>query len=175
MAKTGDRFQMPDGSVYAVTRPAAATGGEYVEMEFVLPPGCTPPPPHVHPDQIEDYEVLEGSFEVNVEDEWRTLRAGESASVPVGALHTFRNRSGAVVRLRNRHTPAVRFEDFIESMHGSLRAAGVRRGRDPRVFLLLPTVFEEFGDTLVAGPRQRPAIRAMARLGRVLGLRTASG
>lgn len=39
---------------------------ESVEMEFVLPSGCVPPPPHIHPEQVEEYEVLEGSFDVTV-------------------------------------------------------------------------------------------------------------
>jgi uncharacterized cupin superfamily protein len=101
MATEGERFRMPDGSVYVVRRPAAETGGEVVEMEFVLPPGCVPPPPHVHHSQTEDYEVLEGSFEVVIDGRGQTLSAGETASVPEGVLHTFRNRSGDVVRVRN--------------------------------------------------------------------------
>lgn len=173
MARTGDRIQMPDGSVYAVTRSAAETGGEYVEMEFVLPARCVPPPPHIHRQQVEDYEVLEGSFDVTVDGEWRTLEPGESASVPIGALHTFRNRSGATVRVRNRHTPALRFEDFLQRVQATLKAAGVRRGRDPRVPIYLSMVFMEFEDTLVPGPRQRPVIGGLARLGRLLGFRTA--
>jgi len=63
---------------------------------------------------VEEYLVLEGSFEVTVDGHWRTLGAGDSASVPQGALHTFRNRSGAPVRVRNWHRPAMRFEEFIE-------------------------------------------------------------
>ena len=49
MAGSGDRFNMPDGSAYIVRRSAAETAGDYVEMTFLLPPGCVPPPPHVHP------------------------------------------------------------------------------------------------------------------------------
>jgi mannose-6-phosphate isomerase-like protein (cupin superfamily) len=56
--------------------------------------GCVPPPPHIHRHQVEEYQVLEGLFEVVVDGEWRTLAPGESATVPIGALHTFRNRSG---------------------------------------------------------------------------------
>ena len=56
MATAGERFKMP---VYIVRRPAAETDGESVEMEFVLPSGCVPPPPHIHPQQVEEYEVLE--------------------------------------------------------------------------------------------------------------------
>src|SRR6201994_2547096 len=109
MAHAGDTFKMPDGSLYIVRRPAAESGGAVVEMEFVLPAGCVPPPPHVHRSQVEEYEVLEGSFEVVIDGEWRTLGPGDTAAVPVGALHTFRNRSGATVRVRNHHRPALRF------------------------------------------------------------------
>src|SRR3954454_8992050 len=137
MASADERFQMPDGSVYIVRRPAAESDGAFVEMEFVLPSGCVPPPPHVHPSQVEEYEVLEGRFDVVVDGRWRTLGPGASASVPVMALHTFRNRSGATVRVRNRHRPALRFEAFIEETCRTLQAAGVTRKRDPRVPLLL--------------------------------------
>lgn len=160
---------MPDGSVYVVRRPAAETDGAFVEMEFVLPPGCVPPPPHVHPSQVEDYEVLEGSFDVVVEGEWRTLAPGESASVPVGALHTFKNRSGETVRVRNRHSPAMRFEEFIERVCRTLQAAGVTRKRDPRVPLYLSKVMLEFDETLAPGrARERVPMQALASIARVL-------
>ena len=167
MASTGDRFRMPDGSVYIVRRAAAEAGGEFVEMEFVLPAGCVPPPPHVHRQQVEEYEVLEGQFDVVVEGQWRTLGPGDAASVPVGALHTFRNRSGAAVRVRNWHRPAMRFEDFIERTCTTLRAAGITR--DPRVPLYLSMIMLDFDDTLAPG-RKREVIpmRALARLARLL-------
>ena len=160
---------MPDGSVYIVRRPAAETGGEYVEMEFVLPARCVPPPPHVHRSQVEEYEVLEGRFDVVVDGEWRTLEPGERASVPVGALHTFRNRSGRLVRVRNWHRPAMRFEDFIECAYPTLRAAGITRKRDPRVALYLSKVMLEFDETLAPGRRrERLPMQALARIARML-------
>jgi mannose-6-phosphate isomerase-like protein (cupin superfamily) len=127
LATRDEAFKMPDGSVYIVRRPAADSDGAFVEMEFVLPPGCVPPPPHVHRHQVEDYEVLEGRFDVVVEGRWRSLGSGESASVPVGALHTFKNRSGETVRVRNWHRPAMRFEEFIERTCRTLQAAGITR------------------------------------------------
>lgn len=168
MATADERFPMPDGSVYIVRHPAAESDGAVVEMDFVLPAGCIPPPPHVHPHQTEDYEVVEGSLDVVVGGSWRTLTAGESASVPLGALHTFRNRSGATVTVRNRHRPAMRFEEFIERTCRTLQWAGVRRKRDPRVALYLSMVMLEFDDTLVPGrARERyvmPVLAAAARL-----------
>jgi mannose-6-phosphate isomerase-like protein (cupin superfamily) len=160
---------MPDGSVYIVRRPAADSGGAFVEMEFVLPSGCVPPPPHVHRHQVEDYEVLEGRFDVVVEGRWRTLGPGDKASVPLGALHTFRNRSGAFVRVRNRHSPAMRFEEFIERTCRTLQAAGVKRKRDPRVALYLSMVMLDFDETLVPGrARERLPMEALAAVARRL-------
>jgi quercetin dioxygenase-like cupin family protein len=169
MATAGERFKMPDGSVYIVRHPAAETDGESVEMEFALPSGCVPPPPHIHPHQVEEYEVLEGRFDVMVDGEWRKLAPGDSARVPIGVLHTFRNRSGAMVRVRNWHRPAMRFEDFIERTCHMLRAAGVKRKRDPRVFLYLSMVMLDFDDTLIPGRRrERIPIQALARIARLL-------
>lgn len=70
-------------------------------MEFVLPAGCLPPPPHIHPYQVESYKVLEGSLDVIVDGTWSTLQPGDSASVPIGASHTFRNASGDLIRVQN--------------------------------------------------------------------------
>jgi len=169
MAVAGDRFEMPDGSVYIVRRARADTDGEFVEMEFVLPAGCVPPPPHVHRSQVEEYEVLEGSFDVVVDGDWRTLGPGDVAAVPVGALHTFRNSSGATVRVRNRHLPALRFEDFIERMSTTLRSAGVTRKRDPRVPLYVSMIMLDFDETLAPGRRRELLpMRVLARIGRLL-------
>ncbi len=171
MAEAGDRFDMPEGSSYIVKTPAEASGGEYVEMEFVLPDGCVPPPPHVHPEQVESYEVIEGSFDVMVDGEWKTLSPGEAASVPAGTMHTFRNRSGGTVRVRNWHRPAKRFEHFIERMYSSLDEAGIRRRRDPRSVICLSAVFLEFPETLVpARGRDRLPMEFLARVGRLLDI-----
>jgi quercetin dioxygenase-like cupin family protein len=171
MAHAGDRFVMPDGSAYLVTQSSTQTDGESVEMEFVLPSGCVPPPPHVHPHQVEEYEVLDGTFEVVIDGTWRTLGPGETASVPQGALHTFRNHSGAVVRVRNWHRPAMRFEEFIERTSQALRAAGITRKRDPRVYICLSKVMLQFDDTLVPGRRrERLPMQALARLGDLVGM-----
>jgi mannose-6-phosphate isomerase-like protein (cupin superfamily) len=169
MARRDEQFPMPDGSIYIVRRPAADTDGAFVEMDFVLPHGCVPPPPHVHPHQVEDYEVLEGTFDVVVDGRWRTLAVGDHASVAIGALHTFRNRSGETVRVRNRHTPAMRFEDFIERTCRTLRSAGVTRKRDPRVAAYLSMVMLDYHDTLYPGRRrERIPMRALAAIGRML-------
>jgi quercetin dioxygenase-like cupin family protein len=171
MAKQGDRFEMVDGSIYLVRRSSAETNGEYVEMDFVLPPGSFAPPPHVHPEQVEEYEVIEGRFDVMVNGEWSTLGPGESASVPVGALHTFKNRTNETIRVKNWHRPAKRFEDFIESAAGALESAAVKGLRDPRVPMIMSMQFQNFPETLAPGrARERIPMGVLAAAGRLLRL-----
>ena len=152
---------MPDGAEYVLRTSTADAGGRYVEFEWVFPRGTFAPPPHIHPSQVEEYEVLEGELEVLIGDHWQTLRAGESASVPVGVNHTFK-RPKALVRVRNFHRPALGFEPFIESMSTTLARAGVTRIVDPRVPLYLAQAWRRHPDTLQATRRRDRAAMATA-------------
>src|SRR5690242_19070010 len=84
VTKARDTFALPGGSSFVVRRSAAETNGERVELEIMLPPGAAGPPPHFHPRQEEQWQVLAGALDVQVDANWRTLREGESASVPAG-------------------------------------------------------------------------------------------
>ena len=171
MANSGDRFRLPDGSTYIVNRASSETDGESVEMEFVLPAGCLPPPPHIHPHQVESYKVLEGSLDVIVDGTWSTLKPGDSTSVPIGASHTFRNASGDLIRVQNWHEPAMRFEDFIQQMSENMERAGVKSKRDPRALLYLSMAMMNFPETLrPARRRERIPMEFLARIGRLLNL-----
>ena len=105
----GDILRFVDGSEFRITKSAADTNGEYLEMEWFLPPSTEMPPKHVHPKQREDYEVMEGGLEVFVGNRWQSLRAGETASAPAGTVHTFR-AGDQHVRVRNVHAPALLLE-----------------------------------------------------------------
>lgn len=168
MGQRGDVFEMPDGARYVLITPSAEVGGEYVEFEWIFKPGVFAPPPHLHPSQVEEYEVLEGEFEVMVDGSWRTLRAGESASVPIGVNHTFK-RPKEPVRVRNFHRPALGFEDFIEAMSRTLAARGVKRLADPRVPIYLAQAWRAHPETLHATRvRDRAGMAAAAAIGRAL-------
>jgi mannose-6-phosphate isomerase-like protein (cupin superfamily) len=167
---------MPGVGEYALVRSDEDTGGEYVEMEWTLPPGAFAPPAHRHPTQVEEYEVLEGRLEVMVDGSWQTLGPGDSASVPVGSAHTFRVPRDHGVRVRNFHRPGTRFDEFIEKQHRyavSERFKGLKR---PSTAIFMSMVWQEHSDLLVPSNRAlRSAMAALARLGRLLGYRTGAG
>jgi hypothetical protein len=72
----------PDRSIYRITRSSADTGGEFLEMEWELPAKGWAPRPHVQPRLTEEYEVVDGSLDVLIGSDWRTMTAREAASVP---------------------------------------------------------------------------------------------
>ena len=166
---------MPEGlGEYLLVRSHEETGGEYVEMEWTMPPGAFAPPAHRHPTQVEEYEVLDGAFEVMVDGHWRALGVGESAAVPVNTDHTFRTIPGQTVRVRNFHRPGGRFDEFVEKQYrfvSSERFKGLKR---PSTAIVMAMAWHEHADLLV--PSNRPlrwTVAILARLGRLLGYRTA--
>ena len=174
MAKSGDRFDLPDGSTFVVERSTAETGGEYVEMTATMLPGPFSPPPHAHPRSTDSFRIEEGTLYVFLDGAWTKLGAGEEMSVPPGTLHTVRNSSGKPVKVRVTHRPAVRLEAYLEHFHGLGRARGIRSARDPRVPILVSMLMREYPDTLVfPRARERIATAALARIGQLLRFSTA--
>ncbi len=166
-----DRFELPDGSVYSVPGSPVDPEREPVVMEFMLPPGCVAPPPHIHPrDQRETFEVLEGTFELRSGRDWHRLETGQSLTVEPGTVHTFRNRESAPVRVRNVHDPAYSFERYIRRVHALVTEQGFIK-MSPRAALYFSLLAREHSDTFVPAPPLRGPMFLLASLARVLRLR----
>jgi hypothetical protein len=121
----------------------------------------------------EEYEVIEGAFDVMSDGAWTCLGPGQSTPIPPATLHTFKNRPGAPVRVRNVHRPPARFEDYIEHNDRLMHGHRISTARDPRVSIYLSMLMLEYSDTLAPGrTRERVAINTLARVGQLLRLRT---
>lgn len=110
-----DTFALFDGSRMTVLERPSGPGDPLV-MRFEIKSGGGAPPPHTHPSATEVFEVLEGEFEMLVDDSWQMVKAGESVTVAPGQRHTFRNHSGSEVVIRNVHDPHHDFERYIRSV-----------------------------------------------------------
>lgn len=150
-----------------VTTPAAATGGQYVEMDCTAEPGMKTLV-HKHPEADETYQVLSGRLEVLFRGRWRSLGAGESFAVPRGEVHAFRTAGNEAVRFINRHTPALGFQDHLETVHRLIRAGKVRSANDLRsmIYMCMSAVKHE-PDVAVRPPQW--LVRTLAAVGRRLG------
>jgi len=82
---------------WEITQSTEETSGEM--FESWLDPQMPGPPPHVHPNSEESFEVLEGSLDVFKDGTWTRLGTGETATVPPGAPHTLKNASDETAKI----------------------------------------------------------------------------
>lgn len=162
----------PAGMWWEIVTTTEESGGTAFEAINVLSPEFGGPPLHLHPQAEESYAVLTGTLDVCVDREWRTLGPGESITVPAGVSHTLRNTSGAEVRLRNVHAPALNFETFFRTLQCLVSEQGVQLPpKSLRSVLLLSMLFTAYPRELVS---VKPSARSMwwlAWIGRRLGYR----
>jgi mannose-6-phosphate isomerase-like protein (cupin superfamily) len=96
-AGAGRSFAML-GTTMRLIATAAETGRGYTVLEQVTPPGWGPPR-HIHSREDEIFYILEGSYDLHVGDEHRTVSAGASAILPRNLPHGFRNVGSTPGRL----------------------------------------------------------------------------
>ena len=77
---------------------AAGTQGRFTVFEQVTPAGWGPPR-HMHSPEDEIVYILDGTYEVSLGDERRTVSAGACAILPRDVPHGFRNVGSAKGRL----------------------------------------------------------------------------
>ena len=176
MAATGDELKFLDGTTFQLVRSTQDTGGERVEFEIGLQPGAPSPPPHFHPSQTEEWHVLAGTLSAEIDGSSRELSEGESVTMPPGTVHTLRNRSKGVVRVRDVHIPAGDFQEYVETLHRLSQAGKVRSLRHiPSLIYLSMVVFEHRRrqGQVTANRIQRVGESLLAQVGRLLGYKTA--
>ena len=115
MAHAGQEFQRPDGYVLRLVRTAAETDGELLEMQATYGEGGALPPEHLHPEQDERFEVLEGTIVAVVDGEERRYGVGETFDVPAGTRHQM--GADGPARMRWQVRPALRTAEFFERLY----------------------------------------------------------
>ena len=136
------------------------------------PQGAMGPPRHSHPTQEESWTVQAGELSVLVNNQWRTLAAGESLTIPPATVHTLTNRSAATVRFHDAHRPALDFREYIEDLDRLTRSGKLSTRMTPRTLIYGAMVLVDHRPMqLSASAGQRAAESILAALGRMLGYR----
>lgn len=105
MAVAEERVRFgPGGGVYRIVTTADETRGKIFAFEATEPPGGGPPL-HTHANEDEYFLVLEGEISFYIDGKVTVGRAGQSAFVPRGAAHCFKNRSSREARVLVLFTP----------------------------------------------------------------------
>jgi mannose-6-phosphate isomerase-like protein (cupin superfamily) len=158
---------------WEITRSAADTAGELFEATNWIGPEMPGPPVHLHPTADESYEVIEGALDVCVDGEWRTLRAGESATSPAGVPHTLRNATKEPVRIVNIHRPALQFESFFREMHALIAQGKIKHlpPKEPRSAIYVAMLFGKYPDEIRVVKPPSGVFKTLALVGRALGFK----
>src|SRR6478609_712576 len=100
MIRTGDSIANPvTGETVTFQRTSADSGGELVIAEVTLEPGGSAATVHVHPNQTETFQILDGTVGFRLGRERLFATAGDTVTVKAGTAHTsweHRRRPGPV-------------------------------------------------------------------------------
>ncbi len=128
------------------------------------------PPKHLHPSQVERFEVLEGEIHALVGDEEHTLRPGDTLDVPAGVAHQMWCDVPSVQRWTT--TPALRTERFFETIWGMQQDGRTGNGPMPslpQTALTLRHFADEFRLTSPPGPLQDLLTMPLSALAKLAG------
>ena len=92
------------GGIYRIVTTTAQTGGIHFAFDCTEKPGGGPPL-HVHETEEEYFFVTEGEFTFFIDGKITKAKAGESAFVPRGMVHCFKNCTNQDARMLVLFTP----------------------------------------------------------------------
>src|SRR5918999_1268138 len=175
MIRPGDRLENPiTGEVLVFHRTATETDGESVLVETIVHPNGFVAAAHVHPYQSERFEVLEGTLGLKVDGKHIEAKPGEVVTVAAGTPHKFYNAGEGEARFLCRVSPALGFEQLIETMFGLAADGKTSKSGMPNPLRLAVIAKHHFDDVrlpLIPHSLQRAALAMGAPLGRALGYR----
>ena len=158
---------------WEITRSTEETSGELFESKNWLDPGMPGPPVHVHPNQEESFEVLEGVLDVCIDGEWSSVGPGETATVPAGVPHTLRSPSDEPAVTITRIRPAGRTEAFFDDMHRLIQEGKLKRlpPNGPGSAIYAAMLFGKYPDWIRPTGPMNGVFKALALVGRALRFR----
>jgi quercetin dioxygenase-like cupin family protein len=155
---------------------SADTDGERVVVETFVEPNGAVAAAHVHPAQEERFEVLAGEVEFRLGKRKLVAKPGDRVLVPAGTPHRFRNVGEETAHFVCEVTPALGFEQLIETMFSLAEDGKVNKKGMPNPLRLAVIANHHFGDVQLPFPPawlQRLGLALGAPLGRLLGYRPA--
>ena len=151
---------------------SADTNGERVVVETFVEPNGAVAAAHLHPAQEERFEVLAGEVEFRLGKRKLVAKPGDRVLVPAGTPHRFRNVGEETAHFVCEVTPALGFEQLIETMFSLAEDGKVSKKGMPNPLRLAVIARHHFDDVRLPFPPawlQRLGLAFGAPLGRLFG------
>ena len=175
VARPGDVLENPaSGERIVFHTTAQDTDGALLRYEAEFTPRGIAARTHIHPQQEERHEVLEGTLGITVAGREVELGAGDVAVVPAGVPHRLWNIGREPVSALFELRPALRWETLYETAIGLARDGKVNRRGEPGLLQLAVLAQEYRNEVRLAWPPlavQIALLAPLARLGALLGRR----
>jgi quercetin dioxygenase-like cupin family protein len=133
MAYAGQILENPvSGERIVFRKTASDTNGELLALELFLAPDGHVPGAHVHPQQEERFEVVEGTVKFRKGLKTVFARAGDTVVVPPGVVHRFENAGEEPAHVLVEVRPALRMEQLFETATALAREGRTNRKGLPK-------------------------------------------
>jgi mannose-6-phosphate isomerase-like protein (cupin superfamily) len=127
-----------------------------LEVEGTWTPGGSPPPPHLHPAQDEEFEICSGHLTAVVDGAQHDLGPGDTLQVPRGTPHKMWNTGAETATALWRTRPAGRTAEWFQTID-RLTKGGTRKPPTPAMAKAVTAHSDVF--QLAVGPSQlRPLV-----------------
>jgi quercetin dioxygenase-like cupin family protein len=120
----------------------------------IIPPGCIGPPKHIHPNYLEEFTVVEGSFYFYLGNKKQMINSGEVVVVPPGMAHTFQPANTSQVNsFLVEAKPAGKLEEVIRTVWALAHEGKTNKKGQPNEFWQRIAIgYELNDDTLFVSP-----------------------
>jgi mannose-6-phosphate isomerase-like protein (cupin superfamily) len=128
MAVAGQTISNPQtGEQITFRRTGADTNGELAELQLRVEPGGAAAAAHVHPKQVERFDVHSGWLRITIGDDEISVGPGETATVPPGTPHVWHAAGAEELRMTVTFEPALTAERFFEQFFALANAGKTKR------------------------------------------------
>jgi quercetin dioxygenase-like cupin family protein len=173
MIRPGDILENPvTGERLRFLKTARDTGGAAVVVEVTVQPNGFVAAAHVHPFQVEQFTIMEGTVNFRLGRKRLEAKAGDVVVVERGTPHKFWNAGDTPARFVTVVRPALRFEQLIETMFSLAADGKTNRKGMPNPLRLAVVAKAHFDVVRLPFPpafAQRLGLALGAPLGRLLG------
>lgn len=118
--ETAETLTLGEGITQKVLLVGSQTNGEMSIFEDIVEPNVGVAR-HIHKEQDETFIFLEGTFDVEIDGQLFRMNAGDTAVIPKGAVHAWKNVGETVGRLRYIYTPARDLEKMFRAFNEAIQ------------------------------------------------------
>lgn len=141
---SAESLKLFKGMTLKILLSSSDTNGLQAVFEDIVEPGLGPGR-HIHHKQDETFLFLEGTFDVEIDGQLYKMSAGDTAFIPKGTIHGWKNVGDGIGRLRYIFSPALNIEEMFRDISSANEFGGMTDG-------LMQKLAQDYPEQETVGP-----------------------